>query len=258
MDDASRYQVICGSFSIRRPADTYVHAIHLCLGEIENSRDIRVWQPKAGPSRFSSAKITLHTDSHRADEASAAPTPGVLLHMVGDIPNSAFEPEPPHLQFELYLPQDLMEQLWTEAAHSLVAKATLHVKVEAFRSEVDRIFIDPWRDHTYCIENASCNTATFGSLSFEQSVVLPTRSANSESISGAATAATKADKALQTWLAKTEANGVFKDEKGRRVRYASAAVDAAKAVAAWFKQYDDPKDPDRVAYHLEYQPRRSG
>ena len=39
--------------------------------------------------------------------------------------------------------------------------------------------------------------------------------------------------------------------KGRRVRYASAAVDAAKAVTAWFKQYDDPKDPDRVAYNLQ-------
>jgi hypothetical protein len=66
---------------------------------------------------------------------------------------------------------------------------------------------------------------------------------------GAATAATKADKALQTWL---EANGVFKYEKGSRVRYASAAVEVAKASVAWFKQHDDPNDPDRVADHLEY------
>jgi hypothetical protein len=69
----------------------------------------------------------------------------------------------------------------------------------------------------------------------------------------AATVATKADEALEKWLAKTKANGVFKDEKGRRARYASAAVEAAKASVAWFKQHDDPNDPDRVADHLEYQ-----
>ena len=62
-------------------------------------------------------------------------------------------------------------------------------------------------------------------------------------------AAAKADEHLRKWLAKV-APECLKDEKGRQVRYANAAIDAAKAVAAWFRQHDDQSDPDRVAYHL--------
>ena len=65
-------------------------------------------------------------------------------------------------------------------------------------------------------------------------------------------AGAKVDQHLRKWLAQAEAE-CLKDEKGRRVRYANAAIDAAKAVAAWFKQHDDPNDPDRIAYHLEGQ-----
>jgi hypothetical protein len=64
-------------------------------------------------------------------------------------------------------------------------------------------------------------------------------------------AGAQVDQHLRKWLANSEAEQL-KDEKGHRVRYANAAIDAAKAVAAWFKQHDNPNDPDRIAYHLEY------
>jgi hypothetical protein len=150
------------------------------IGELERQWDIEVWEPEAGASHFSSVKVALRTDRHKAEEASAEPTSGVLIHVVGDILKYGPEREEPHLQFELYLPGAIMEQLWAEASNTLVAKATLSVKVEAFRSEMDRSLSEPWHPRTYCIENDSANTAMFERLWFEQSVVLPTPSADSE------------------------------------------------------------------------------
>jgi hypothetical protein len=63
--------------------------------------------------------------------------------------------------------------------------------------------------------------------------------------------AAKLDEHLRKWLINAETEQL-KDENGHRVRCANAAIDAVKAVAAWFKQHDDPNDPDRIAYRLEY------
>jgi hypothetical protein len=112
-------------------------------------------------------------DPKAADEPGSEPTPGVLLHMVGNALRYGMEREEPHLRIELLLPKDVMEYLWTEAANMLITKATLGVKVEVFQSEVDRSLAEPWHYQIYSIENNSANTAILRHLRLEQSAVLP-------------------------------------------------------------------------------------
>jgi hypothetical protein len=142
----------------------------IAIGEFERRRDIEVWRPEAGPSRFSSAKVSLRTQPDRSPESELLP--GVLIHMVGTALKYGFEEEEPHLQFDLCLPKTLMDQLWAEASTAQVAKATLAVRVEVFQSEVERSLAEPWHHQTYCIENDSANTATFNSLWFEKSAAI--------------------------------------------------------------------------------------
>jgi hypothetical protein len=139
------------------------------IGDFESTQRIVVWQADAGTRWFSSAEIALNTDLQALGETARELEPGVLMHMV-----EGHKRKEPHLRFEFHLPKAIMEQLWTEAAHSLVARAVLSLKFEAFRTEVDRSFSKPWKDHRYCyIENKSVNKASFDSLWFEQSVILP-------------------------------------------------------------------------------------
>ena len=148
--------------------------------QFEDSRTIGLIDGnRSEPNTFESAYVFIHPTQEwnetadgdflsedgeslgQAPQDAFAIRPGSLLHVSAEnLQNSNDEETEQYLSISLYMPEIEFDAIWQPIFSGVpLEKVSLHVFLDVFMSEVERILTGPYQQQTYYIERESSNMA---------------------------------------------------------------------------------------------------